>query len=528
MLYMVMSSFSWCTVTAEILFTTGKTEGIYHQDRWGVGRFNYFIVHPSLHAKLHPYEGKNIRLKIIKQEGMHKVAILSDVDEIEELPQPPFEIRITTRPDRVRAGQPFQVVVETINKSKDSALYLPHQSFRLRRPNDEPKTGQPWVFLKDYISDQLAISDERMKSGGHSGGNFGLKMAEVRSSGLAPGSSRVMAAMSPGIPQADGEVALETQYAFAAPDAAFGTWASQGHHQAWLNLEVDKAVTGDSVEKLLESSDLETRLDHDGWSKLEFRLKSAKEDQLRVPGVLIKSDGTPDPGHWFQVAALQGFSADRLPVELEAIRLPEQSANGDLAQLLHLPAEGAMLSGTFRKESRYAPAITGISVEVLTEHGYETVVLTDDFKDPDIAPETPFGPETEGVKIRIRPSELVFREDEPLDFHFQIENVSGKPICWWKPANNIGENILIDIDGEPIETPFQKAGYIGGWAAEWTCRIPEEGTVRLPADLKLAKGKHTLRYRISSDGGTYTNSSNTPIPLFSGELLSNETEFIVE
>ena len=84
--WLVMALLSWSPLAAEIVPTSGTAEGIYHQDRWGVGHFDYFIVDPGLHAKLHPYEGRRIRFKITKAEQPMNPGpgILLALDGIEE------------------------------------------------------------------------------------------------------------------------------------------------------------------------------------------------------------------------------------------------------------------------------------------------------------------------------------------------------------------------------------------------------------------------------------------------------------
>ena len=86
----------------------------------------------------------------------------------------------------------------------------------------------------------------------------------------------------------------------------------------------------------------------------------------------------------------------------------------------------------------------------------------------------------------------------------------------------------MNTSGKPVQLPPDKADGIGGWAAEWTVKTPEEWTVTLPETVRLAKGPHTLRYSIVSDGGTYTNANQQPIPLLDGVIVSNEVRFSVE
>ena len=502
--------------------TSGTFDGVYHRDRWGVGHFLCFIVHPDLHKNLAEYEGKLVRLKVTK--GAQPVnpgpAILLALGEIKELPHPPLGIRVKTRPRKVTGGQPFQLVVEVTNKSKDGSLLFPVSILStIRQPyaHSGQRPNEPSSFIKQYTVGQLSVGGRSIHMGGWE--TFGSPPNLKGQGGrllLSPGASYALVASLPkGISAVDAELKIEVSYALADPKASYGVWKSHGRFEVWQDFPVQQAKpagpTTEKQERLLAVSEVNLTDGEDGWTSLRFRLSPAK-----------------DAEKFAQIARLEGFVAGGSAVELEAVRLPERSTRDGIAQLLELPKTGVIISGRFRKQSRFAPPITRLCVLVLTDHGIETVILSDRFNDSDVPPGTPFGPQTGGVKMRIRPAKATFKEGEPLKFHLQAVNVSGKPVCWWKPSTGLGQNVVIEIDGARIKQPDRKAEYIGGWAAKWTCKNPDEWTIKLPNTLKIARGKHTLCYVIASKGGKYKNANNKLIPLFRGRIHSNEVSFSVE
>ena len=82
---------------AEILPRQGTFEGVYHRDRWGVGRFDFFLVNPRLHEQLKAFEGKNISLEVkhAEQRINPGPAMIQEIGEIRELPHSPLEIKLT-------------------------------------------------------------------------------------------------------------------------------------------------------------------------------------------------------------------------------------------------------------------------------------------------------------------------------------------------------------------------------------------------------------------------------------------------
>jgi len=153
-----------CSITddpaiADTLGTTGTFEGVYHRDRWGVGHFGYFIVHPGLHAKLAEYEGKRIRLTVTKgsQPTNPGPAIMLEIGEIAILEEPPLRISLGTIPEKLAPEVPFQVVCRLSNVTQGPLKLL--GSDAVISVNSVPKVTdpeQPAWLLKDYKQGQMA------------------------------------------------------------------------------------------------------------------------------------------------------------------------------------------------------------------------------------------------------------------------------------------------------------------------------------------------------------------------------------
>jgi hypothetical protein len=523
---------------AEDLPTTGIFEGVYHRDRWGVGHFYFFIVHPDLHEKLSKYEGQVVRVEVTKGEQPENPgpALMLGVGEVIGLPQPLVEIAVKTRPSKVRAGQPFQLVVEVTNRSRDGLLLHPESVWStIRQPRLLPglRPEEPSWLTKAYTNAQLYTKDEDTQVGGWN--TFDAEANLTGEAGrvmLTSGASCVWVRSFPnGLPSGDGELKVHMIYQLAKADAAYGNWTSQGTFEVWRDFDVSTEEPGSQpvadAEPLLSVSEVHVTPGDEGWTNLQFNVAPSQGKRVRVPGTISRATGAVDPEKYADTAQLLGFAADGSAIELLALRLPQRDTPDGIAQLLDLPEGGAVIRASFRKKSRFAPPMRRLLLRVLTDSGLETVVLSDDFKDADASPQTPFGRAAAGVRIRIRPAKPAFKGGEPLSFHVQAVNVSGKPVCWWRPLDGLGENVAVEVDGRQVEQSGAKAEFIGGWAAEWTCKKPQEWSVTLP-DATVGKGRHTLRYIIVSNGGEYRNANGEMIPIARGRISSNEVEFTVE
>ena len=527
--------------------SSGTFDGYYHRDRLGVGHFLSFLVAPELHEKLAKHEGKFIRLVVTKAEQPMNPgdAIIMAIGQIQELPQPPLKFTVKTRPSPVVAGQPFRLILEISDirqpgpNGNPAGLSPEGIIVRLYQPsaNPGPHPDKASFFFRGYTTRQLVVDAD----GGQVGENIwpfqgGRPNLQISSGTLEilPGNTWVWVVSFPaGVARTDGEVHVTANYLIADE--------VPGEHgrtvtpiEVWQDMPVQPplatrppAVLADGVLRL---GDVKiTPTGEDGWSNLQFTLLPAAGKKVRLPGAVNWLNGKVFPDRYASTGRLEAFQTDGTPVVLQVQRSPETYLpNTARQQLVDLPETGTAITARFRKDSRFAPDIARLIVSFVTEAGVDMLTVSDNYRDPDVTPATPFGSVTDGVKMRVRPAKTTFKADAALTFYMQAVNTSGKPICWWRPYRGYGDNVIVEIDGKLIQLPGEKAEYIGGWAGEWTTKNPTDWTVTLPETIRLAKGRHTLRYTIASKGGTYMNANQQPIPLVNGKVVSNETAFSIE
>jgi hypothetical protein len=513
----------------EMLPSSGTFEGTYHRDRWGVGRFKYFVVDPDLHEVLAPFEGWPIRLVVNRavQIGRGSSAIL-EIGEVTALDRSPLEVKVRTIPEAVTDAGPFQFVIELVNHSPQ-AIAVRNESVMLKvRHQPEVKGGdEPSALFKKYSHAQLSVKSVHSVQMYQS---F-VKTAARRYANLSRGVNIHISAGG-SFPLAvlfeDGLSAGEYEIEVSGRCREDKTWHRPS--MVWTNLEVgpqrkEEAERPGQLRLVRKAIKV-------GWVNYPFEFVVAPpEGEARQ---LVGFGNVEAEGWTGRVSALDAEGA-AIPLEAHAVYATRHYPHA--WQLFEIPEDGLRLRGTFRKASYFSQqSVARVVVDVLTERGVETFVLSEQFEDAAVPALPPFGTELDGVKLRARAARRTFRHDEPIRFYLQAVNVSGEPVVWWKPVNRIssstaeavGENIGIAIDGEPIELPERKAEYIGGWARKYPPGHVKEWRVILPESIDLGPGKHTFSYSITSGEGTYTNASGKLIPLLNGTLTSNTVKFMIE
>lgn len=513
----------------ETLPSSGTFEGTYHRDRWGVGRFQYFVVDPDLHEVLAPFEGWPIRLVVNRaaQTGRSSSAIL-EIGEVTALDRSPLEVKVRTIPEAVTDAGPFQFVVELVNHSPQ-AIAVRNESvmLKVRHQPDVERGDEPSPLFEKYSHAQLSVKSVHSVQMYQS---F-VKTAARRYANLSRGVNiRIPAGGS--FPLVvlfdDGLAAGEYEIEVSGRCREDKTWHRPS--RIWMNLEVGPEE-GERPERPGQLRLVRKAIEVAGVNyPFEFVLAPQEGDARGLVGF----EGPETEGWTGRVRALDEAGV-LIPVRADPIYARRTSPH--FWQVVEIPQEGLRLRGTFRKASYFSQqSVARVVVDVLTERGVETFVLSEQFEDAAVPALPPFGPEHDGVKLRARAAKRAFRHDEPIRFYLQAVNVSGEPVCWWKPVNRIsssaaeavGENIGIAIDGEPIELPERKAEYIGGWARKYPPGHAREWRVVLPEGIDLGPGTHTFRYSITSGEGTYKNANGKLIPLLNGTLTSNTVEFAVE
>jgi len=144
---------------------------------------------------------------------------------------------------------------------------------------------------------------------------------------------------------------------------------------------------------------------------------------------------------------------------------------------------------------------------------------------PDASPAVwePFGPWTEGVRISIFPTHSHFVSGGPYEFLVTIE-FSRNDVGFRVPGEMIGENTIVEIDGERVPIPHVAADTVMGGLGSGIGGVP----MRIPTSIGIGLGKHTLRYSIVSLGGKCHAPSGRMIQQVNGTIVSNVVSFEVE
>jgi len=512
----------------ELMPSSGTFEGTYHRDRWGVGRFQYFVVDPDLHEALERFEGWPIRLVVNRavQIGRSASAIL-EIGEVTALDQSPLEVTVRTVPEVVTDAGPFQFVIELVNHSQQ-AIAVRNESvmLKVRRQPDVEDGDEPSALFKKYMRAQLSVKllyqVQMYQAFVTTGAGRYANLSRGDNIDIPAGGSFPLAVLfEEGLPEGEYEIEVSGR---CRQDK---TWHRPS--MVWMNLDVGPRRKKEAERP--EQLRLVRKAIEVVGADYPFELVVAPpEGEVRQ---LVGFDSVEAEGWTGGVSAFDREGAV-IPLEAHAVYATRRSPHA--WQLFEIPEDGLRLRGTFRKASYFSEqSVARVVVDVLTDRGVETFVLAEQFEDAAVPELPPFGPELDGVKLRAGAAKRAFGPDEPLRFYLQAVNVSGEPVCWWKPVNRIsnsvaegvGENIGVAIDGEPIELPERKAEYIGGWAGKHTVAEPREWRVTLPG-LGLGAGRHTFRYSITSGEGTYKSARSTLVPLLNGTLTSNTVEFIIE
>ena len=514
-----------CSIFAEVLPTKGTFEGSYHRDRWGVGHFKFFIVHPDLHKQLASYEDKPIRLEVTKgsQPMNPGPAIMLAIDKITPLEPSPLQIRISTVPGNVRAKMPFQLILEMVNTTNQS-LKVPIANIIMRvrhqgkvQPGLDP--AEPSWFIKEYTNAQMATGALRQVQMGQallktSTGGYG-NLAHGNSIVIPPNDIfPLVVVFDEGLDAAGYEVE-----AFAAGPV-------------WQNLDIptNPAFKSAGIQPLRILQKTVTTLEQE--YAFEMVVAPPKGQTRRRAGF-----DTPERTGFCGRIHAYAKDGTRIPLKAERVFERKQWSEYSLPvqgryKLIDLQEQGLKLRGRFHKASCFNKhSIDRILVDILTDRGVETVLLATSFKDIHWASPPPFGNVVQGVKLRVRPAKVPFDAGQPLRFYLQALNISGKAIIW-EPRNKSTGNVWVNIDGKTINLPEDNKSQYGGWAGDWVTHKPEEWSLILPKHLQLKPGRHTLQYFLRSRRGTYTNANGKSIPLigrlFGRTLVSNTVEFEIE
>jgi hypothetical protein len=510
--------------SAEMIPPQGTVEGYYHRDTLGVGRFRYLYVSPDLHKTLAPYEGKPIRIfaKRIVQRMNPGTGVIMEVGKIERLKELPVKIEIVTRPKTVVAGQPFQLLAYFTDTRAPNArgsewIRLSFACLYTPQPKGDAATekrkNEPSWFCPGYKRSQFAMV-RRLPIDLH------WNMSDRSRLRFKPGQRQLVVLDIPGgIVTQGGELRIQGGYDHGGKLRAIDIWKPLVVSPKAAPAPVKKTTLQAERVKFSRPTHSEL-LSFAGLRTMIFRLKPRSETTPWVTRCEVYGKE-----YWASLSELQAFDATGKRVALWVHRAARQISVDETSFPSVLPKEGVLIQTQFRKPG-FAPAIKTFKLRVLTGSGIEMVVLTDQYQDPEDYGSVPFGPVFEGVKLRVRPHRKIFKAGEQLIFRSEAMNVSKVTVYWWNSSSGVGATGKIYIDGKELVLPAEKADYIIGWGSKRLMTTPKEMTVRLPKSVKLALGKHTLRYEITSPGGFYRNANGPP--LLKGTIKSNTISFTIE
>lgn len=140
----------------------GVFEGVYHRDRWGVGRIGGTMASQELLEDLAPYEGKPVRIgygKPVHTWNQH-VDMFCELQGATPLPRALFSVSARVRAGRLTAYRPFDVVVELVNSGTAPVRvrqFLVELRARYPRVKRDPLSAQLNPFAP-YDVNQLSMS----------------------------------------------------------------------------------------------------------------------------------------------------------------------------------------------------------------------------------------------------------------------------------------------------------------------------------------------------------------------------------
>ena len=507
------------TATARIAPTKGDFEGIYWQDRWGVGRFAHFIVDPSLRTKLASFEGSYIRVDVTRGDQPMRPgpAFMQEIAKVTPLPKLPVELYLRTLPTHPAIGEPFQIVCELHNTGEAELAFggvgLRAGLYTARTGRGEPPRV-PSYSLQTFTRARLSNYGRSIDTDGRLVGTFGRSDNDQISCGgavIGPGDKTPRVVLLPqGLDAGEYEIVVHA-------DLYKGGFKRKDHLLLARHVIdiVDPAWKPARPKPLLRVTGLKIGKSDQYGRHVEVRIASAEGSRCRV---VQNNDGEV---RW--AAFLKAFDERCRP-----IRLRVSSATLTKWKLSSLDEAGTDMQLDFDTKSRFEEGpIKRLELSLLTDHGLQRVVVTDDYEDAHWQTPPPFGPPAQGVQLRVRRARIPRGAGNRLQFFAQAINLSGRPVAWRRPSIPFGENIRIEIDGRRIALPENEAKHIFGWLDPRTTRQPEEWVVTLPKSVKLPSGQHTLRYVIDGQGGSYHGDGRT-VPLLDGSLASNLLSFEIE
>lgn len=488
---------------AECLPEKGTFQGVYHENRAGVGRFKFFIVPQELKKQLAPFDGKYIELEVLSgRQPMNPGPVIIDkIGTIKELTQAPIQVEINTVTPGSAGPETFDVVYAFKNVGRETVVFdATHSTIGLQKYQAVENPDEIDRFWgTGYTRKQLEYGGDT----GHSRNFIDHVAPAVQTHSYT------------------GQVQL--QPGEAVPFVWHGVRAEPGQYELAVMLIYSYNKTYVPIE-VWKPLDLPLPKDKNGpRDNLVIRAQVTRQEEwLTIEGRLINETGTPR--HIFVLPTgdqvfLPGFlqlydkNAKLLGAELEWDR-PD-------GPWIRKEIDKKGLAFRFRiRQSDLFPATQEdrIGFWTVTENGIEKLTVAKDLPARAWQRESPWGAKEKGCRCRIRLAKDQFAPDEQIRFFFQAESDRKLEEILRINRGNFQSHVSIEIDGKPAAV--SSTGLTDGIVYYF----PFDREVQLVGDLKLATGKHNIQAKVKGDPGTYMNHYRQ----FDGTLISNVVEFEVK
>ncbi len=495
------------TVGAEELPTKGTFRGIYHVNRAGVGRFNFYIIPKGLKERMAPFQGEYVEVEVLKaRQPMNPgPAIVEQIGRVTVLPDPPLQISLRVVAPGIGGGSTLDVIYSLANAGKNDIvvnanhLQVGVQGYPQPQQPDEPDT----TFESGYTRRQLGFGGTLVQRWNFiapavPGERTHFSTSEVL---LRPGETAPF--VLHGVALEPGEYELAAVGLFCPAREEFvPVMAAQPLDVPWPEQK--------TLRECSLRAEVEVTLD-DGWYLLDGHL-FAKRDQ---PVFLF----TRPDGDWFFLPGLVQLYSDS--GNLIPARLDWDSPYRPWLRT-EIGPEGLPFRFRVRRADRFSrQAVSKIGFWTVTDQGMEKLTLAEAVPRPPERPLPLWGEQVRGCRLRIQMPRSTLDAAEEIRFFFQAESDGQSADVFWIDEGKFRSHVVAAIDGK--QAPIGSTGISDGHVH----RFPFQGEIALSSRYKVVPGRHTLQLRITGNSGTYTNLRGDEFRKFAGTLISNVVEFEV-
>jgi hypothetical protein len=129
-----LTALPWGSALARLPREKATIEGVYHQDRWGVGRIGELLISPKLHDSLKKHEGKRIRLECLdmRQRSIPGEVLVQRIGEVTPLDDSLLKIEFRSRMGDFPERNNVELTVILTNASQETLELRTNDSIFLR------------------------------------------------------------------------------------------------------------------------------------------------------------------------------------------------------------------------------------------------------------------------------------------------------------------------------------------------------------------------------------------------------------